>query len=202
MATTADVVLQIAGLGAVFEAPVDTEPVDMATLRFGDEETYGSWNWIGDTSAENMIEFSVDGGESDSKRTWERLDMRASSTPEKLGATINSVNLHNETFKLAFPNAYANTAKGRIDVGDSGGSSERALMIVIRDADAGTQSALWLPHVSIKGSFPKLSLEEFTEIPLSVNVLSSLTHTLPTGGFVKWSFVEAKKLTATESPAA
>lgn len=188
MASLTDVKLQIAGFGYVFEAPVDTEPFDLSTFQFGDEDTYGTWTWIGDTSSDNMIEFSSEGGESESKRTWARLDVRALTSPESISATINSVNLHNETFRLAFPNARTNG--NRTDIGSTGGASTRALMVVMQDPDTGSYSALWFPHVTIKGSFPSLSLEEFTEIPLSVNVLASLRHSVPGGGFVKWSFVE------------
>ena len=188
MAALSDVKLQIAGFGYVFEAPVDTEPFDLSQFEFGQASTYGEWNWIGDTSSDNMIEFSSEGGESESKRTWARLDVRTLTSPEAISATINSVNLHNETFKLAFPNARTNG--NRTDIGSTGGASSRALMIVSQDPDTGSYSALWFPNTSIKGSFPSLSLEEFTEIPLTVNVLSSLEHTVPGGGFVKWSFVE------------
>lgn len=188
MAALSDVKLQIAGFGYVFEAPVDTEPFDLTKFEFGNDSTYGKWNWIGDTSSDNMIEFSSEGGESESKRTWARLDVRTLTSPEAISATINSVNLHNETFKLAFPNAKTNG--NRTDIGSTGGASSRALLIVSQDPDTGSYSALWFPNTSIKGSFPSLSLEEFTEIPLSINVLSSLKHTVPGGGFVKWSFVE------------
>ena len=188
MADLNDVKLQIAGFGYVFEAPVDTEPFDLAQFEFGQDTTYGAWKWIGDTSSDNMIEFSSEGGESESKRTWARLDVRTLTSPESVSATINSVNLHNETFKLAFPSAHTNG--NRTDIGSTGGASSRALLVVMQDPDTGSYSALWFPHTSIKGSFPSLSLEEFTEIPLSVNVLSSLTHTVPGAGFVKWSFIE------------
>lgn len=188
MATLSDVNLQIAGFGYVFEAPVDTEPFDLAAFQFGTPTTYGDWNWIGDTSSDNMIEFSSEGGEAESKRTWARLDVRTLTSPESISATINSVNLHNETFKLAFPNAV--TKGNRTDIGSTGGSSSRALLIVSQDPDTSAYTGLWFPNTNIKGSFPSLSLEEFTEIPLTVNVLASLTHTVSGGGFVKWSFVE------------
>lgn len=197
MADLNNVKLQIAGFGYVFEAPVDTEPLDLAKFEFGNESTYGTWNWIGDTSSENMIEFSSEGGESESKRTWARLDVRTLTSPESVSATINSVNLHNETFKLAFPNSHTNG--NRTDVGSTGGASSRALLIVTQDPDTGSYAAIWFPHTSIKGSFPSLSLEEFTEIPLSVSVLSSLKHTVPGGGgFTKWSYIEP---TADRKPA-
>lgn len=188
MATTEDVILQIAGLGYVFEAPVDTEPMDLDTFRFGVSSTYGAWNWIGDTSSENMVEFSVDGGETDTKRTWARTDVRAVTTPESVSATINSVNLHTETFKLAFSGANINTAKNRVEIGSNSGSTARALLIVMQDPATNELTGLWLPQVSIKGSFPTLSIEEFTEIPLTINVLASLKHAISTG-FIKWAFV-------------
>ena len=156
MAALSDVKLQIAGFGYVFEAPVDTEPFDLSAFEFGNDSTYGEWTWIGDTSAENMVEFSTDGGESESKRTWARLDVRALTSPESISATINSVNLHNETFKLAFPNAKTNG--NRTDIGSTGGASTRALLIVMQDPDTGSYSALWFPHTTIKGSSPPLSL--------------------------------------------
>lgn len=171
MANLADSKMVIPGIGHVFFADVDTEAMNLDNFKFGDVSTYGDWTWLGDTSSENLISFESDGGEVTYKRTWDRTQVRATRTPDEISATINSVNITRETFELAWPGGDYDDLTKSYKVRTTGGTSEKALMVVMEDGTA--IAAFRLPKTDIKGSFPSLDLEEFMEIPLNVAVLTS-----------------------------
>ena len=183
MATLSDVKLQIAGIGHVYTAPVDTAPIDRTQFVFGDESTHTGWTWLGDTSAENLIEFETDGGDITQKRTWDRQNVRAIREAQSVTGTINSVNVSGESLQFAFPGSTYDEAAGSYAV-KSGGARSVAVMVVIEDA--GQAAGMYLPNVDVKGSFPALSLEEFTEFPLSLAILSSPTTQ------VEWQWFEPR----------
>lgn len=165
----------MAGRGHIYTAPVDTKkPQALEKYKFtttGKFET--GWEWIGDTSAESLPEFSTEGGEATTKRTWDRDNVYTVYTPQTYSATISSVNTSADIFKLGFGAEAASDGKS-IDVGSNAGATERAMLIVMEDRDS--VAALYLPRVAIKGQFPQFSTEDFTQIPLSINILSSDTQ--------------------------
>ena len=170
MATTSDVKLQIAGIGHVYRAPVGTKPFSLANYKFNGGAAQGGWSWIGDTSSENMIEFEVDGGDITQKRTWDRLNVRAIREPESISATVNKVNASAKDIQFGFPGGTYDAATGSYTVKSGAGSDEGALFVVVEDGDL--VGGMYLPNTDTKGSFPTFSIEEFTEFPLSVAVLS------------------------------
>lgn len=188
MASTDTVKLHIAGIGHVFYADVDSAAMPVENFKFLDETTYGDWTWLGDTSSENLVEFEVDGGDTTYKRTWDRLKTGVVREDETVSATINSVNVSAEAFNLGFSDHVYDAATKSYTVNSASGSSEKALMIVMEDGK--NLAGLRLPNTDIKGSFPTFDLEEYTEIPLSVAVLSS-----PTNGAL-WQWFEPREYVA------
>lgn len=190
MATTSDVQLQIAGIGHVYTAPVGTAAPTLEGYTFAGGAPLGAWTWIGDTSSENLIEFETDGGDVTQKRTWDRMNVRAVRETESISATINKVNASAKDMTLGFPNGTYDAATGTFTVKAGAGSDSRAILIVIED---GTRVGnLHLPNTDIKGGFPTFSLEEFTEFPLSVAILSD-----PETGDL-WSWTSPVDATATD----
>ena len=109
MASTTDVSLVIAGIGHVYYGAPDT-PVPANGLfdyDFGDGTTLekDSWTWMGDTSSENKLELSTDGGDSTTKRTWDRVNVRETKAAKTTTLTLNSVSISNDTIQVAFPGA-------------------------------------------------------------------------------------------------
>lgn len=180
MATTDTVKLHIAGIGHVFYNDVDAAPLNPTNFKFGDETTYDSWTWLGDTSSENMIEFEVDGGDTTFKRTWDRLNTGVTRESESISTTINSVNVSQEAFNLGFADHVYDETEMSYEVGAAGGTVSKSLQIITEDGK--NIAALYLPNVDITGSFPTFNLEEYMEIPLSGSVLSSPS----TGKLWKW----------------
>ena len=163
--------LIIPGIGHVFVNDVDAAEFNLANFKFGDESTYGTWKWIGDTSSENLIEFEADGGEVTMKRTWDRISVRVVRAPEDLSCTINAVALTGDLLKLAYPGGTLSPDGRKYTVNSGAGTSQRALLVVMEDGSY--VSGFKFYNTDIKGSFPSLDLEEFMEIPLSTSILTS-----------------------------
>lgn len=193
MATTADVQLQIAGIGHVYTGPVGATRPDLTGYKFNGGAPLGEFTWIGDTSSENLIEFSVDGGDITQKRTWDRLNVRAVRDADSISATINKVNASAKDLALGFPGGSYDEASGTFTVKAGSGSDQRSIFIVIEDGTS--VGSLYLPNTDIKGGFPTFSLEEFTEFPLNVAILSD-----PATGDL-WAWTEPRDRSTVTDPA-
>lgn len=171
MSSLADSKIQIAGIGHVYYAAPDTDDPDLYDYEFGDGTTLEKhgWTWLGDTSSENLVEIESDGGEFTAKRTWDRQSARSSRAAVTHKLTINSVNLGRDTMESAFPGSTYDAAKDAWDL-ELSGSTEKAFLIVI--VDGGEVSGFLYRRVTVAGSLPTLSLEEFTEVKMSGNILS------------------------------
>lgn len=180
MATAETVKLHIAGIGHVFFNDVGADPIDPTQFKFLDESTYSTWTWLGDTSSENLIEFEADGGDTNYKRTWDRLRTSVVREAETISMTINSVNASQETFNLGFADHVYDEAAGSFEVSGSGKSTAKAIQIVTEDGN--NVASLYLPNVDVTGSFPSFNLEEYMEFPLSGALLNSPT----TGSLWRW----------------
>lgn len=190
MATLQTTKLHIAGIGHVFTAPVDTPAMDLDGFNFVEaaNSASGSWTWLGDTSEQSMVEFSSEGGDSTPKNTWDRKNVRVVYEAGSVSATINSVNVGEETFKQAFGGAQVSA--NSIRVGTNATSTDRAIMIVMED-ESGV-AGMYLPNTSLRGRFPVFSTEEFTEIPIDVNVLGSQTQDAGGSGPLMWEWFSPK----------
>ena len=186
MATLQTTKLHIAGIGHVFAAPVDTPAMDLDGFNFVEaaNSTSGSWTWLGDTSEQSMVEFNAEGGDSTQKNTWDRKSVRVVYEAGTVSATINSVNVGEETFRQAFGGAQISADS--IRVGTNATSNDRAIMIVMED-ESGV-AGMYLPNTSLRGRFPVFSTEEFTEIPIDVNVLGSQTQSAGGSGPLMWEW--------------
>lgn len=190
MTTLKDVKLSIASTGHVFYGPPDTAALKLNAFAWGTESTYGDWKWLGDTSSENLIEFSTDGGEVTYKRTWDREKVRAARDAVDVTATINAVGLSRELFTVAFASGTANEGDDSYTVRTGASSSSRAIFIVWED-DEGI-AGLYLPNTSLAGTFPSFDLENFLEIPLNLSLLASSTDVTAEGAAL-WSFYLPRK---------
>lgn len=186
MATLQTTKLHIAGIGHVFTAPVDSPAMDLDNFNFVEaaNSTSGPWTWLGDTSEQSMVEFNSEGGDSTQKNTWDRKSVRVVYEAGTVSATINSVNVGEETFKQAFGGAQISADS--IRVGTNATSTDRAIMVVMED-ESGV-AGMYLPNTSLRGRFPVFSTEEFTEIPIDVNVLGSQTQSAGASGPLMWEW--------------
>lgn len=172
MADKNTVRLFIPGIGHVFHAPVDTVEMNLDTFNFQDESTWDeNWTWLGDVSRENLIEFETDGGEAEQKHTWDRPSVKTVYTPETMSGTINALNVSAETYALAFAGGVDDRAAKKYSVMGKKQAVKKALMIVCED---GTDvMGFRFPHTDITGQFPGFDVEQFMEIPLNIQALTS-----------------------------
>lgn len=173
--------VQIAGLGHVyFGTHSVTEAPDLSSYAFGNGGTLSEagWTWLGDVSSENIIEFETDGGDTTTKRTWDRTGVRATREDVTHSMTINAVGIGKDVFEVAFPGStYDEDNKmWRLNLS---GASEKAILIVVEEGT--TASGWYFPKVSLAGSMPALSTEEFTEIPITGTILGSDVDGLTVG---------------------
>lgn len=176
MATLENVRLNIAGIGHVFYAPIGTEVPDISQFRFGDESTYGDFKWLGDISAENVLEFEPDGGEASFKRTHDRLNVRAIYEQQTIKGTINALNIAKETFEIAFGGGAYKQETDSYKVKATSFAQDYALLFVAEDGVYIT--ALSMPNASVTGKFPVFDIENFTELPLNVALQGDKDGTL------------------------
>ena len=192
MANLSNSSIQIAGIGHVYYAPVDTAAPDLYAFTFGDGTTLSTdgWTWLGDTSSDNLIEFSKDGGDSTVKRTWDRANVRNSRADTTYTVTINSVNMGQDTINLAFPGSTFVASDNAYDL-QLAGSVEKAILVVVEDGSL--VSGFLFRRVDLSGDLPVLSLEDFSEIALSGTLLK------PPSGKTEVQFLPPRTVTGASS---
>lgn len=188
MANLGNSKIQIAGKGHVYIGNVDTVAPYLWGYTFGDGTTLeaAGWTWLGDTSSENLIEVETDGGDTSTKRTWDRQGVRSTREDVTNKVTINAVNLGEDVMRVAFPGSTYDAEKGGWDV-ELDNSSERAVLIVIEDGLL--VSGMLFRRVSLAGNLPSLSLDNFSEVKISGTLLS------PPSGKTRVQMLEPRTVT-------
>lgn len=188
MANLGNSKIQIAGKGHVYIGNVDTVAPNLWGYTFGDGTTLetAGWTWLGDTSSENLIEVETDGGDTSTKRTWDRQGVRSTREDVTNKVTINAVNLGEDVMRVAFPGSTYDAEKGGWDV-ELDNSSERAVLIVIEDGLL--VSGMLFRRVSLAGNLPSLSLDNFSEVKISGTLLS------PPSGKTRVQMLEPRTVT-------
>lgn len=171
MATLANSKIQIAGIGHVYYGAPDTEAPNLDGYVFGNGSTLeaSGWTWLGDTSSENLIEFETDGGDTSTKRTWDRESVRSTRESVTNKVTINAVNLGEDVMKVAFPGSTYDPVKRAWDI-ELDASSEKAILVVVVDGQL--VSGFLFRRVSLAGNMPSLKLDNFTEVKIAGTMLS------------------------------
>lgn len=188
MANLGNSKIQIAGRGHVYYAANNTEAPNLDGYVFGDGTTLeaSGWTWLGDTSSENLIEFESDGGDTSTKRTWDRQGVRSTREDVTNKVTINAVNLGEDVMKVAFPGSTYDTAKRAWDI-ELDASSECAILVVVEDGRI--VSGYLFRRVSLAGNMPSLSLDNFTEVKIAGTLLS------PNSGKTRVQMLEPRTVT-------
>lgn len=159
--------------GNVLVAPVDTKPIDISSFVIGDEKTYTGWGSLGHTSRENSVALEKDGGDAEQKGSWEDEGLDAVYEPTAWSSTVNALQMDQDTFKLAFPGGTWDEATQSYDVGNIG-TVERAVLVIFAPGDK--RAGFYMPRGQITlGDAPELDVEEFFELQLRIQALSSQT---------------------------
>lgn len=166
--------IQIAGTGHVYVAEPDTLLPDLGGYQFGDGTTLegSGWFWLGDTSAENVVSFESDGGDTTTLDTWDRAGVDSTREALTTKVTINSVAMTATTVEVAFSGSVKDDTTGGYDL-NIGGTVEKAILIIVEDAQG--VSAIQLRRVTTGGTLPTLARDQFTEVPITGTLLAPVS---------------------------
>lgn len=157
--------------GNVLLADTDTPPINITNFVIGDESTYTGWLSVGHTSRENTVALEKDGGDAEQKGSWEDEGLDAVYEPTAWSATVNALQMAKETFELAFPGGEWDEEDQAYDVGNIG-TVEKAVQVIFAPGDK--RAGFYMPRGQITlGDAPELDVEEFFELQLRIQALSS-----------------------------
>lgn len=161
-----------AATGYIFTGPVGNAAPTPAELAALDFETYGvddvasGWATLGHTSEEDLPEFGFDGGEKETRGTWQKKNLREVSTDTPVDYLLmRAQQFDSETLALYYGENTSSTAGVySVDSSDSP-SIERALLLVL--VDGVNRIAFSAPKTSIRRDDSiELSTDGFGTLPL------------------------------------
>lgn len=173
-----DLAVLTAARGYVFVAPTNTaSPTDSAIDTYVAGAVPAGWTNLGHTSRDNLPEFGFDGGDTETRGSWQTDTLKQVVTDPAVDfVTVKLLQWDNTTLELYYgvTNA-ATTGAARFTVA-SGVTSlpQRALLIIVVD---GTERvAFYAPATSIKrDDSVSLAVDAFGELPIRFTVLSTGT---------------------------
>jgi hypothetical protein len=138
-----------------------------------------AWSMLGHTSREDLPEFGFDGGDTETRGTWQNSAVKQVIT----NTTVDSVTFKLHQFdeqglELYYGSANASSTPGEFSVGDAATAGvEKALLIVIVDGDA--KIAFHAQRSSIlRDDSVSIAVDEFSSLPLKATFLKNGTANL------------------------
>lgn len=175
MAIDDDAVLT-AAKGYIFVAPQDTvSPSDAVIDAFTPSVTglAPAWQNLGHTSRDDLPEFGFEGGDTETRGTWQNEVVRQIITEAAVDyVTFNLLQFDVETLELYYGATNAAAASSSRYTVQSVATSlpTRALLIIIVDGD--TNVAFYAPRTSIRREDAvSLATDEFGQLPVRATVL-------------------------------
>lgn len=142
MALNNDAVLT-AAKGYIFTAPINSpapKPTDIAAYTGSGDLTDTNitpvtWVNIGNTSRDDLPEFGFDGGDTETRGTWQNEALKTVVTDPAVDyVTFNLVQFDDAALALYYGTANGSSTNGVYQVnGSPGGATQKALLIVIVD---------------------------------------------------------------------
>lgn len=131
-----DTAVITASRGWIYTAPVDTASPTPAEIAAFDPTTgFAGWESIGHTSLDELPEFGFDGGETETRGTWQNASLREVVTEVASDYVVMNVHQFDENvLSLYYGVSDPGSVEGKFDVNEpSTATTERALLIVIVD---------------------------------------------------------------------
>ncbi len=165
-----------AATGYIFTAPEGTAPPTPQAVESFDPATgFPTWNNIGHTSRDDLPEFGYEGGDTETKGTWQSEALK--TVVKEAAVDYVTWKLHQfdeEGLSLYYGQANGSTTTGEFKVTGTGAATRRALLIVI--VDGPTAIAFYAPKVDIRRSDAiELAVDEFSKLPLRATFLKDTT---------------------------
>ena len=173
MALNNDAVLT-AAKGYIFTAPVGTvAPTPAEVDAFTDGSTLAGWDNLGHTARDELPEFGFDGGDTETRGTWQAEALREVTTEAAVDyVTFNAHQFDPDVLELYYGAENTSSDPNVFGVrSPNSKSQERALLIVIVDGDH--KVAFYAPRVSIRREEAiTLAVDEFAVLPLRATFLT------------------------------
>ncbi|QBP30504.1 major tail protein [Mycobacterium phage Charm] len=141
MAENDDAVLT-AAVGYVYVAPEGTAAPTAAQLKTIDltkPSTWGTgltaWNSVGHTSRGTLPEFGFEGGDSEVKGSWQKKKLREITSEDPIDYLTIVLHQFDEDSLSLYYGENASDVEGEFGVSGSGGTNEKAGLVVIVDGD-------------------------------------------------------------------
>ena len=175
--------------GAVFLAAADTALPNLKLFAL-DKDTVGDspnqYTNIGHMSVDDLPSFDVDGGDSNTKDTWNKSNFRVTYDTVTAKVTFTSVQGDADTLKLMFD--ASDISGGGTAVSLDKVEQKKAVFVYVEDTYTSKKFGIWMPNVSLAYSaMPELSQDGFNTFKLEGNILSSTV--LPKTASGKASFI-------------
>jgi len=167
-------------VGYIYVAPVDTaSPTPAQIESFNPTTGISPWVQLGHTSRDDLPVFGFDGGDSETKGSWQNASLRRVTTEVAQDfVTFNALQLDEAILSYYYGVTNPGSTVGKFDVTDSATSGiETALLIVIVDGDATIGFHASKVSMGREDSI-ELAVDEFVGVPLRASVLKSGSNPL------------------------
>jgi hypothetical protein len=185
MAQNDDAVLT-AAKGYIYLAPADTATPDDAIFpadaAFDPTDIPVAFTAVGHTSAEDLPEFGFDGGDTETRGSWQNASLRQVVTEQAVDfVTFNLLQFDSETLALYYGRANSATTGRRYRLEDQpGGITRKALLIVVVDGDLAV--AMYAPRVDLKREDAiALATDDFGSLPMRATFAGGSAE-----GYLNW----------------
>lgn len=167
-----------AATGYIYTGVVDVAPpTQQQIFDFVDETTtLTGFTIIGHTSRDELPEFGFDGGDTETRGTWQKAALRTVVTDPAVDyVTFQLVQFDADTFELYYGSENTATEVGTYSmVGTPGGETEQAILIVIVDGD--NKIAFYASNTSLRRDDAiSLSVDEFGAMPMRATILDRVS---------------------------
>lgn len=166
-----------AAVGHIFTAPVGTAaPTPAAVDGFVPSAGLGSpWENIGHTARDELPVFGFEGGETETRGTWQAAVVKTVVTEPPADFVTFNVHQFDESnleYYYGAENLSSTAGVYEAPVTGIGGATQRALCIVIVDGD--TSLAFHAPKVEIRREDSiELAIDEFAFMPLRATIVAN-----------------------------
>lgn len=136
--------------------------------------TPSGWTIIGHTSRDDLPEFGYDGGDTETRGTWQNAALRTVTTDTPVDfVTFNLVQFDASTFELYYGQANVAADATSYALNDSpGGATQAALLIVI--VDGVNKIAFHAPKVDLRRNDAiSIAADEFGQLPMRATFLKN-----------------------------
>ncbi|AIG78465.1 Hypothetical protein AJAP_28135 [Amycolatopsis japonica] len=149
-----------------------TEPTPAQIKAFSETTPPSGLTLLGHTSREDLPEFGFDGGDTETRGTWQNEALKEVVTdPAVEYVTFNLLQFDEEGLSLYYSRANTDTGNGVYRASPNTKPNERSLLIVV--VDGGHKVGFFAPKVSIRREDAiSLEVDNFGALPLRATILS------------------------------